>query len=311
MKRNLILWAVLAVFMISIIPACFNRDDQNKEADEKALTLMQNYCFACHTPDMGIDKRLGPPMFRIREHYYTENISKQEFVDKVVRFAMNPSQSNSIMPGAIRNFGLMPKQVFKKEDLEIIAGYIYDNDISTDEWYASWEEFKTSAKPEARAMTFEERGLTIVSATKNHLAKNLMEAMTAYGAAGAVEFCNVRAIPLTDSMATVHDAKIRRVSDRPRNPANQANETELAYINMLKVKEEKQEALPPMILILDGKMTGYYPIQTAKMCIQCHGMEGSDILPETAAKIKSLYPDDKAIGYGENQLRGLFVVEMN
>lgn len=166
-------------------------------------------------------------------------------------------------------------------------------------------------KKEAETKAFEEKGLNIVNSTKSLLVTNLMKAMAAYGTAGAVEFCNVHAIPLTDSMATVHDAKIRRVSDRPRNPANQANETELAYINMLKIKEEKQETLPPSILIVDGKMTGYYPIQTARMCIQCHGTLGTDILPETAERLHLLYPQDKATGYGENQLRGLFVVEMN
>ena len=107
------------------------------------------------------------------------------------------------------------------------------------------------------------------------------------------------------------DLRIVWSFDRPRNPANQANETELAYINMLKIKEEKQEVLPPSILIVDGKMTGYYPIQTARMCIQCHGTLGTDILPETAERLHLLYPQDKATGYGENQLRGLFVVEMN
>ena len=166
-------------------------------------------------------------------------------------------------------------------------------------------------KKEAETKAFEEKGLNIVNSTKSLLVTNLMKAMSAHGTAVAVEFCSVHAITLTDSIAEVHDAKIRRVTDRPRNPANQANETELAYINMLKLKEEKQEALPPSILIVDGKMTGYYPIQTAKMCLQCHGNTGTDLLPETATKIASLYPDDKATGYGENQLRGLFVVEMN
>ena len=71
-------------------------------------------------------------------------------------------------------------------------------------------------------MTFEERGLNIVNSTKSILATNLMKAMSAHGTAGAVEFCSVHAITLTDSIAEVHDAKIRRVTDRPRNPANQA-----------------------------------------------------------------------------------------
>ncbi len=169
----------------------------------------------------------------------------------------------------------------------------------------------TKEKKEADAKAFEEKGLNIVNDTKSHLVTNLMKAMTAYGTAGAVEFCNVHARTLTDSIANVRDASIKRVSDRPRNPANQANEAELAYINILKVKAEKQETLQPTIQFVEGKMTGYYPILTAKMCLQCHGTVGTDILPETAEKLHSLYPEDKATGYGENQLRGLFVVEMN
>lgn len=164
---------------------------------------------------------------------------------------------------------------------------------------------------EADAKAFEEKGLKIVNETKSHLVTNLMKAMATYGAAGAVEFCNVHAMTLTDSIASLQDVSIRRVTDRPRNKGNQANETELAYINLLKSKAEKQEALAPSIQIVDGKMTGYYPIQTAKMCIQCHGTMGTDILPETAEKLNLLYPEDKATGYSENQIRGLFVVEMN
>lgn len=46
------------------------------------------------------------------------------------------------------------------------------------------------------------------------------------------------------------------------------------------------------------------------MCLQCHGSE-KDIKPETLAKIKSLYPNDKAIGYQENEMRGLMVIKPN
>ena len=166
-------------------------------------------------------------------------------------------------------------------------------------------------KKEADAKAFEERGLNIVNSTKSHLVTNLMKAIATYGTAGAVEFCNVHAMTLTDSIASLQDARIRRVTDRPRNKANQANEAELTYINLLKSKTERHEALTPSIQLVDGKMTGYYPIQTAKMCIQCHGTVGTDILPETSEKLLLLYPEDKATGYVENQLRGLFVVEMN
>jgi hypothetical protein len=46
------------------------------------------------------------------------------------------------------------------------------------------------------------------------------------------------------------------------------------------------------------------------MCLQCHGDLQKNIKPEVAGKISKLYPKDKAIGYGESQIRGLFKVEM-
>jgi Protein of unknown function (DUF3365) len=58
-------------------------------------------------------------------------------------------------------------------------------------------------------------------------------------------------------------------------------------------------------------MTGYYPILTNAMCLQCHGKPNVDISITTLDKIHALYPDDRATGYVVNELRGLWVVEMD
>ena len=42
-----------------------------------------------------------------------------------------------------------------------------------------------------------------------------------------------------------------------------------------------------------------------KPCLTCHG---SNIKPELAAKINSLYPEDKATGYKAGELRGAFTI---
>ena len=310
MKKPALLSLILLVIAGGSLFSCKDAQENISAEDRKALSLIQTNCFSCHTPELGIDKRLGPPMFRVREHYYSQDISRDEFINKIVRFAENPSWENSIMPGAIRNFGLMPKQTFKREDLEVIAGYIYDNDLSSDAWYAKWEKFRLESFAEDKAMTFEERGSMLVNSTRNHLVKHLMEAITSQGTVGAVEYCNIHAMALTDSVASVSHAVIRRVSDQPRNPANMADSTELAYILEQKAAMADGKAAQPKIFVNEGKMTGYYPILTANMCLQCHGVPGGDIASATAARIDSLYPQDKAKGYAENQVRGLFVVRM-
>ena len=154
-------------------------------------------------------------------------------------------------------------------------------------------------------------GQDLALQTKSALAKYLTTAIGEKGSEGAVEFCNTKAIVITDSMSLLLDAKIKRVSDLPRNPNNQANEAELAYIKKWKDAKANGTIETPVVTEIDGKMVGYYPITTNQMCMQCHGKPDVDIASATLKKIKRLYPADQAIGYAENDLRGIFVVEMN
>ena len=142
---------LLTFFLFVTIPACISQKQQRKRAeqvrlkeeqDTQALTLLHATCFPCHNPDMGTGKRLAPPMYKVREHYYDEKIKKENFITKITTFVTNPDKEKAIMYGAIRNFGLMPKNVFNTEELKIIIGYIYDNDLSSDKWKTRWEKFK-------------------------------------------------------------------------------------------------------------------------------------------------------------------------
>jgi hypothetical protein len=51
------------------------------------------------------------------------------------------------MPGAIRNFGLMPPLPIDQKDLASIVNYIYDHDLASEEWINEWEEFKKQENP--------------------------------------------------------------------------------------------------------------------------------------------------------------------
>ncbi len=155
-----------------------------------------------------------------------------------------------------------------------------------------------------------EAGKQMAMQTKSSLAKHLVEAIGEKGPDGAVEFCNIKAIPITDSMSIALDASIKRVSDKPRNPNNQANKTELYYIKQWQDAKTKGQNLAPQVTEIDGKMVGYYPIITNQMCMQCHGKPKADITPATLTKINKLYTNDKAKGYNLDEIRGIFVVEM-
>jgi hypothetical protein len=49
---------------------------------------------------------------------------------------------------------------------------------------------------------------------------------------------------------------------------------------------------------------------TGEFCLQCHGEKGVDINAATISALEALYPDDHAVGYAANQLRGVWVVTM-
>ena len=157
--------------------------------------------------------------------------------------------------------------------------------------------------------SYQQIGLNIAFTTKSQLGKNLMGVMKEKGPVEALKFCNIKAMTLTDSMATVHNAKIKRVSDKTRNPNNNANETELknmeAFNNMLSNGEE----IAPIIETINDSIYFYYPIITNDMCLKCHGAPNKDIDQATLSSLNDLYPTDKAVGYSENQVRGIWSIQ--
>lgn len=152
---------------------------------------------------------------------------------------------------------------------------------------------------------FEELGLDYALSTKAVLGQNLMGAIQAKGTIAALEFCNIQAIPLTDSMSLQFNAKIKRVSDKNRNPNNKANSEELQYIQ--KFKEIIAANQEPKAVVLDkGKQIQfYYPITTNSMCLQCHGKKVED---KVRLQTLKLYPNDLAVGYEENEVRGIWSI---
>ncbi len=143
------------------------------------------------------------------------------------------------------------------------------------------------------------------AATKKLLMKNVGEQMQKGGPESALEFCNIEAMPLTKSMSDKYGLVISRVSDKMRNPRNIANAEELKLIEQYKKQLLAGELLKPI-----RTETDYYePLVTNAMCLQCHGEVGKNVQPKVAAKIADLYPNDLAVGYKENEVRGLISIK--
>lgn len=156
-----------------------------------------------------------------------------------------------------------------------------------------------------------EQGKNFVLQTQKVLSENLMNEINTHGTVQALTFCSAKAIRLTDSMGLLLNVQIKRVTDKARNPDNKANKQELEYITKSKDLPAKGKDIQPEMTEINGKMMGYYPIMTNQLCMQCHGNKDTEVLPETLLQINKLYPNDKGIDYKINELRGIWVVEMN
>lgn len=256
--------------------------------------LIEKHCYLCHNTETPSKSRIGPPMTHVKNHYLEAYPSQEDFTKHLIAFVQNPSEDISIMPGALNKFGLMPKQQFPLEALNQIADYMYNHDI----------EKKQSSNTTVDSKNYAEIGLNMALSTKKVLGQNLMSTLQKEGPQHALEFCNIQAIPLTDSMSAVHNVSIQRVSDRNRNPLNKASEKETEYIFSFQQLIDQNKDVEP-VLITEGKRSiFYYPIVTNDMCLKCHGNPEKSLLE----KIKQLYPKDLATGYSENQVRGIWKI---
>ena len=130
----------------------------------------------------------------------------------------------------------------------------------------------------------------------------------------ALKYCNKEVEKLT-SKDNKKDYSIKRVSLRPRNKNNYPTLYEkkiLDKFNKLNLKDNKYLTLQHSEIIKDednnNKFVYAKAIRIKEVCLNCHG---SNINDDLKKEIQNLYPDDKAINYKLNDIRGAFVMYRN
>lgn len=156
-------------------------------------------------------------------------------------------------------------------------------------------------------------GDSIAMHAQKTLLANVAEAMQSSGAHGAVDFCNERAIPLTDSIAGIHAVSIQRMSDKNRNPGNvfASKGDEKAWEDLKAMMQDESIQEKHLVMEENGNVYYYKPIALGMpTCLACHGSKESDIAAKTLEVINTKYPDDKATGYQMGQLRGMWKIQL-
>lgn len=326
--------ALLFFVVIILVFSCKNKTESsnNEQAysaiiqddivQSEAYKKMKTLCFSCHSPTAEMDMRMAPPMVAVKMHYTEKYDNQEDFINAIWDFMQKPEEDKALMKGAVKRFGLMPYMPYKEKDIKAIANYMYNNELEKPDWFDEHLKQKNGKNKMGKGLGNnaekgnsnqhqqrkgpKKQGKAMAIATKKELGQNLMKAISERGTAGAVEFCNIKALPITAKKEEEFNATIKRASDKPRNPTNKANTRENEVISIFKQTLANGEQADAIVDKNGDEFEFYYPITTNEMCLQCHGEVGQEVADETYKTIKLKYPEDLAVGYDVNQVRGIW-----
>jgi hypothetical protein len=155
-------------------------------------------------------------------------------------------------------------------------------------------------------------GNLIAAASQEALSTELMKAFKDRGLLEAIKYCNLKAIPVTDSLGSEYKAVIRRTSLNTRNPENDPGSLEEEILEAYQFTHDNNQQIGENVQMLNDEILYTKPIVINNaLCLNCHGTPGKELLPENHEVIKGLYPDDNAVGYSMGDLRGMWSIRLS
>ena len=160
-----------------------------------------------------------------------------------------------------------------------------------------------------------ERAQMAAGEFSERLRARLSTAMQREGLARAVEVCHSDAPAIAEEVMQRFDVRLGRVSThgRNRNPGNAPEGWQSGVLADFQRDIDgggdaaEQRFVQATDLPEGVALRVMYGIRTQQVCETCHGVEP---LPEAAEVIARLYPNDRATGYREGDLRGGLWVEV-
>ncbi len=147
-----------------------------------------------------------------------------------------------------------------------------------------------------------------VKALAGPLQMKLKTAMQAGGPASAIDVCKTIAPQLARSVSAEKGMDVTRVSLKNRNSViGVPNEWQTEVLQDFEKRKRSGED-PKTIsyaAVIDNQFRFMKAVPTAAVCLKCHG---SELAPDVARALNKAYPNDKATGFKEGDIRGAFVV---
>ena len=158
----------------------------------------------------------------------------------------------------------------------------------------------------------EVKGIKTVLYCQKAISVKLEGAVEKEGMQKAMQYCVLRNYSFLDSLEKTDHMQIRRTSDKLRNPLNKSDSLEDTLFNAYQYNFTNGVSTNSHPPVMEEKYLLYTaPIIIEGTCLECHGVVGKDISEENYKIIKAAYPNDKAINYKLEQLRGMWSIKID
>jgi hypothetical protein len=160
----------------------------------------------------------------------------------------------------------------------------------------------------AFADTFESEAQQLAQDLKMNLVKNLTQKIEKEGVVKAIPFCHENVKPIAKESAGERVAKFEfgRTSHKVRNQMNRPAFWAESYLKEFQGKLKSDITKNSLLIEHEGKRIYLEPLFVEAKCLLCHG---DKLSPQVSEKIKSLYPQDQAIGFKQGEFRGFIWVK--
>ena len=149
------------------------------------------------------------------------------------------------------------------------------------------------------------------------LTSRLTTAIHDNGITGAIEVCNVEALPLTDIIRKSNNKvfQIKRTTNQYRNKKNKPDKFEKTALEYFGSFVRKGESLPSFyVQKIETSSVNFYryykPLTVMPLCLNCHGTS-DNMSDDVIELLHRKYPKDKATGYSLNDFRGIVSISIS
>ena len=147
----------------------------------------------------------------------------------------------------------------------------------------------------------------IVASLQDALPRELTHALEQGGPEFAIQSCHIDVVGAIRRVERRPGTAAGRTSDRLRNPANAPRPWAAPLVRGNAGRPARE--IDGFAVDLGNAVGVLRPIVEQPMCASCHG-PAEKIAPAVAAALKQHYPDDRAIGFINREIRGWFWVEV-